>query len=128
MLTLVYHYMRPLLEAARVYAAQPPTHAFTIGQAKEFVYSEAEREARMAQLDEAGRRYRVTRFKGLGEMDDGELLETTLDPETRVLRRITLDDAKAADKAFSVMMGAPVEPRKDFIIKHSQDYGHALDV
>lgn len=127
-LTLVYHYMRPLLEAGRVYAAQPPTHAFTIGQEKEFVYSEAQRERRMAELDDAGRRYRVTRFKGLGEMDDGELLETTLDPETRVLRRISLDDAQAADKAFSVMMGAPVEPRKDFIIKHSQDYGHALDV
>jgi len=127
-LTLVYHYMRPLLEAGRVYAAQPPTHAFTIGQEKEFVYSEVEREARVARLEGKGRRYRLTRFKGLGEMDDGELLETTLDPETRVLRRITLDDAEAADKAFSVMMGAPVEPRKDFIIKHSQDYGHALDV
>ncbi|MDG2114013.1 MAG: toprim domain-containing protein, partial [Actinomycetota bacterium] len=127
-LTLVYHYMRPLLEAGRVFAAQPPTHGFTIGQEKEFVYSDRQRERRIAELEEAGRRYRVTRFKGLGEMDDGELLETTLDPDTRVLRRITLDDAKAADKAFSVMMGAPVEPRKEFIIRHSQEYGHALDV
>lgn len=127
-LTLVYHYMRPLLEAGRVYAAQPPTHGFTIGQEKEFVYSERQRERRSAELEEAGRRYRVTRFKGLGEMDDGELLETTLDPDTRVLRRITLDDAKAAEKAFTVMMGAPVEPRKEFIIRHSQEYGHALDV
>ena len=58
-------------------------------------------------------------------MDDDELLETTLNPETRVLRRITVDDAKKAQKAFEVMMGAPVEPRKDFIIKFSRDYGHA---
>ena len=79
-------------------------------------------------MDEKGRRYRITRFKGLGEMDDDELLETTLNPETRVLRRITVDDAKKAQKAFEVMMGAPVEPRKDFIIKFSRDYGHALDV
>ena len=127
-LTLVYHYMRPLLEDGRVYAAQPPTHAITVGQSKEFVYSETALQARTAELETAGRRYRVTRFKGLGEMDDDELLETTLDPESRVLRRITIDDAKAAERAFSVMMGAPVEPRKDFIVRHSQAYGHALDV
>ena len=127
-LTLVYHYMRPLLEAGRVYAAQPPTHAFTVGQEKEFVYSENQRASRVAELEDKGRRYRLTRFKGLGEMDDDELLETTLDPATRVLRRITLDDAKAAEQAFSVMMGPPVEPRKDFIIRHSQAYGHALDI
>ena len=128
MLTLIYHYMRPLLEDGRVFAAQPPTHAFTIGQEKEFVYSDAERERRVDELEAKGRRFRVTRFKGLAEMDDDELLVTTLDPDTRVLRRITLDDARAADKAFAVMMGAPVEPRKDFIIKHSHAYGHALDV
>ena len=79
-LTLVYHYMRPLLDAGRVYAAQPPTHAFTVGQDKRFVYSEAERDALIAELDAAGRRYRLTRFKGLGEMDDDELFETTLNP------------------------------------------------
>lgn len=127
-LTLIYHYMRPLLDAGRIYAAQPPTHAITVGQEKEFVYSEDERETRVAQLVESGRRFRVTRFKGLGEMDDDELLETTLDPKTRVLRRVTLDDARDAEKAFGVMMGAPVEPRRDFIINHSLDYGHALDV
>ena len=127
-LTLIYHYMFPLLENGHIYAAQPPTHALVIGQDKEFVYSEEELLRRSAELDEKGRRYRITRFKGLGEMDDDELLETTLNPETRVLRRITVDDAKKAQKAFEVMMGAPVEPRKDFIIKFSRDYGHALDV
>ncbi len=127
-LTLIYHYMRPLLENGHIYAAQPPTHALVLGQDKEFIYSEEELNERTAELKKQNRRYRVTRFKGLGEMDDDELLETTLDPETRVLRRITLDDAKKAEKAFTVMMGAPVEPRKDFIVKHSKDYGHALDV
>ncbi len=127
-LTLIYHYMLPMLENGHIYAAQPPTHALVIGQDKEFVYSEEELLRRSAELDEKGRRYRVTRFKGLGEMDDDELLETTLNPETRVLRRITVDDAKKAQNAFEVMMGAPVEPRKDFIIRFSKDYGHALDV
>ncbi len=127
-LTLVYHYMRPLLDAGRVFAAQPPTHAFTIGQEKRFVYSEAERDALIAGLDTAGRRYRLTRFKGLGEMDDDELFETTLNPETRVLRQITVGDAQAAQEAFEVMMGTAVDPRKNFIISHSSSYGHALDI
>ena len=127
-LTLVYHYMRPLLDAGRVYAAQPPTHAFTVGQEKRFVYSEAERDALIAELDAAGRRYRLTRFKGLGEMDDDELFETTLNPETRVLRQITVGDAQAAQQAFDVMMGAAVDPRKSFIVAHSSSYGHALDI
>jgi len=127
-LTLIYHYMAPLLENGHVYAAQPPTHALVLGQDKEFVYSQSDLDQRTSDLDKKGRRYRITRFKGLGEMDDDELLETTLDPETRVLRRITVDDAKKAKKAFEVMMGAPVEPRKDFIVRHSKEYGHALDV
>ena len=127
-LTLMYHYMRPLLAAGRVYAAQPPTHAFTIGQEKRFVYSEAERDALIAELDAASRRYRLTRFKGLGEMDDDELFETTLNPMTRVLRKIRVGDAQAAQEAFDVMMGAAVDPRKSFIIAHSSTYGHALDI
>ncbi len=131
-LTLLFHYMKPLLEAGRVYAAQPPTHALTVGTSKEFVYSEADLAKRVAKLNKDGRKYRVTRFKGLGEMDDNELFETTLNPETRVLRQVTIDDAVAAQKqaaeAFQIMMGSEVEPRKKFIIKHSKAYGHALDV
>ena len=131
-LTLIYHYMRPLLAHGRVFAAQPPTHAFTIGQEKRFVYADTEREALVADLDAAGRRYRLTRFKGLGEMDDDELFETTLNPSTRVLRKISLGEARASQKqaheAFSVMMGAAVEPRREFIVKHSRDYGQALDI
>lgn len=131
-LTLMFHYMRPLLEAGRIYAGQPPTHAITIGQAKEFAYSVDELDERIAELDEKGRKYRVTRFKGLGEMDDDELFETTLNPETRVLRQVTVEDAdsarRAAETAFQIMMGSEVEPRRNFIIKHSKEYGHALDV
>ncbi len=131
-LTLIYHYMRPLLAAGRVYAAQPPTHAFSIGTQKKFVYSETERAALATELDAANRRYRLTRFKGLGEMDDDELFETTLNPETRVLRKISLGEARSAqaraDDAFTVMMGADVVPRRDFIIEHSSDYGQALDI
>ncbi|WP_419841438.1 DNA gyrase/topoisomerase IV subunit B [Candidatus Poriferisodalis sp.] len=127
-LTLLYHYMRPLLDAGRVFAAQPPTHAVTVGQHKHFVYTASQRDRLIAELDAAGRRYRLTRFKGLGEMDDDELFETTLNPETRVLRRITVGDAEAAQAAFEVMMGTAVDPRKNFIITHSSSYGHALDV
>ena len=127
-LTLIFHYMRPMLDEGRVYSAQPPTHAVIVGQTKTFVYTEIEKDQLVAELVEKGRNPRVTRFKGLGEMDDDELLDTTLNPETRVLRRISLDDAKAAEKAFTTMMGAAVEPRRDFIIRHSQAYGHALDV
>lgn len=127
-LTLIYHYMRPLLESGRVYSAQPPTHAVIVGQTKVFVYSEEEKDSLVAEFIENGRNPRVTRFKGLGEMDDDELLETTLDPDTRVLRRISLDDARAAEAAFATMMGAVVEPRRAFIIKHSRAYGHALDI
>jgi len=127
-LTLIYHYMRPLLDDGRVFSAQPPTHAVIVGQTKQFAYTEVEKDKVIAELVAKGRNPRVTRFKGLGEMDDDELLETTLNHETRVLRRISLDDAIAAERAFATMMGAPVEPRRNFIIKHSQAYGHALDI
>lgn len=132
-LTLIYHYMRPMLEAGRVYAAQPPTHAVVLsGGDKQFVYSASELDKVTARLEKRGRRYLVTRFKGLGEMDDNELFETTLDPATRVLRRVTLDEAageqRAAAEAFATMMGAPVEPRREFISANSAAYGHALDI
>ena len=131
-LTLIYHYMQPMLAAGRIYAAQPPTHAVTVKADKQFVYSDRELDKLTRQLDKRNRRYIVTRFKGLGEMDDNELYETTLDPQTRVLRQITLDEAageqQTAAEAFGIMMGAPVEPRRDFITEHSAAYGHALDI
>ena len=129
-LTLLWHQMRPLLEAGRVYAAQPPTHAVTLESSgdKTFVYSEQALEEHCAVLDKANRRYRVTRFKGLGEMNDDELSSTTLDPKTRVLRRISADDAEACAASVDVLMGADSGARREFIFEHSSAYGHALDV
>jgi DNA gyrase subunit B len=121
--------MRPLLDAGRVYAAQPPTHVVRVGkESKTYVYSEAEMEALVRDLEEKGRRPVITRFKGLGEMNVDELAETTLDPETRVLRRITVEDTSRASSIFETLMGSAVEPRRDFIVKHSAEYGHALDI
>ena len=128
LLTLLYHYMRPLLEAGRVYAAVPPTHSVKLGKKNRYVFSESEKDELVAELREAGGKPSVLRFKGLGEMDVDELATFTLDPATRVLRRVTVDDAKAAEKIFETLMGPAVEPRRDFIVKHSRDYGHALDV
>jgi DNA gyrase subunit B len=129
LLTLIYTEMRPLLEAGRVYAAQPPTHAVRVGkESKTYVYSDAEMAALVEELQGQGRRPVVTRFKGLGEMNVDELAETTLDPATRVLRRITADDARQAAVIFETLMGTAVEPRRDFIIRHSAAYGHALDI
>jgi DNA gyrase subunit B len=128
LLTLIHRYMRPMLEAGRVYAAQPPTHVVRIGQDKRYMYSDAEKDALLAELEAAGRHPVVVRFKGLGEMNVDELAETALDPASRVLRRISLDDAAAAARMFDTLMGAAVEPRRDFIVKHSREYGHALDI
>jgi len=129
LLTLIHTEMRPLLDAGRVYAAQPPTHVVRVGkESKTYVYSEAEMEALVRDLEEKGRRPVITRFKGLGEMNVDELAETTLDPETRVLRRITVEDTSRASSIFETLMGSAVEPRRDFIVKHSAEYGHALDI
>jgi len=129
LLTLIHIEMRPLLEAGRVYAAQPPTHVVRVGtQTKTYVYSETEMESLVADLQDHGRRPVVTRFKGLGEMNVDELAETTLDPDTRVLRRITVEDARQAATVFETLMGSAVEPRREFIVKHSAQYGHALDI
>ena len=130
LLTLLWHQMRPLLEAGRVFAAQPPTHAVTLTASgdKTFLYSEQELERHLKKLDKGNRKYRVTRFKGLGEMDDHELAETTLNPETRVLRRITVNDAEKSATMLDVLMGGDATVRREFISAHSAEYGHAIDV
>jgi DNA gyrase subunit B len=122
LLTLFHTYCRPLLEAGRVYAAMPPLYAIKVSGSTTpvFAYSDAERDKLLAKFEKEGKTVRgMSRFKGLGEMSVDELAETTLDPKTRSLRRLTVDDAAAAMHAFELCMGDAVEPRRDFIVSHS---------
>ena len=124
LLTLFYRYMRPLVEEGRVYAAVPPLHRVEVisgrGKPNEYIYtySEDELRATLKKLDRAGKRYKddIQRYKGLGEMDADQLAETTMDPRHRTLRRVRAEDAERAERAFELLMGSDVAPRKDFII------------
>ncbi len=128
LLTLFYRYMRPLVEAGRVYAAVPPLHRVEIvrrGRDNEMVYTYSEKQLHevLARLEAQGERYKepIQRYKGLGEMDADQLAETTMDPRQRLLRRVRIEDAQAAERAFSLLMGSEVAPRKDFIISHADE-------
>jgi len=121
LLTFFYRYMRPLIEHGKVYIAQPPLYLIKSGKERRYAYSDEERQVGIKELERKGVKPEVQRYKGLGEMNPDQLWETTMNPATRTLLRVEVEDAAEADEIFTKLMGEEVEPRRDFIVKYARE-------
>ena len=125
LLTFFYRYMKPLIERGHVYIAQPPLYQIRKGKKHWYTFSDEELEAKLNEVGRDG--VNVQRYKGLGEMNPEQLWETTMDPETRTMLRVDMEDAQEADELFNILMGDKVEPRRQFIEEHAK-YVRNLDI
>ncbi|MBK7895321.1 MAG: DNA topoisomerase (ATP-hydrolyzing) subunit B [Candidatus Promineifilaceae bacterium] len=127
LLTFFFRYMPTLIEKGHLYIAQPPLYSLKSGKEMHYAYTEAQNQELLKELQKAGKKYSLQRYKGLGEMNPEQLWETTMDPAERLLLQVTIEDAVAADKTFDMLMGTEVGPRKRFIMTHSSEVRN-LDV